>query len=322
MIARLFKWLLPVWARPDHPLMRYEVSHHGPSRSRRVAVVQLAALLAALAGAALAYAMIADLPASGLSLSAMIWQSLYFPALVLQWITLVAALALGAAAVEGERSRKTWDNLRVTEAGAGAALRARWVGILYRLRLPILAILLLRLALVLGMLADLTAFGGHYAQMLGANASPPLPDSRLSLLYICLTITVNLLLPPAAIASTAAFGILIAVWVKERVYAVMIQVALAAAQLAFVAGSILFIASILGGAAALPAHLELMLFCAYSGLGDWGLLLAQLGSLGEIWHRLPYGVNISIALTALMFGQGILADGLIGLAERLAERQN
>ena len=86
---------------------------------------------------------------------------MYFPALALQAITFVLALALGAAAVDAERSRKTWDKLRATEAGAGLALRARWLGILYRLRAPIALILLLRLLLALAALIELTAFGGH-----------------------------------------------------------------------------------------------------------------------------------------------------------------
>ena len=60
-------------------------------------------------------------------------------------------------------------------------------------------------------------------------------------------------------------------------------------------------------------------FSAYSSFADWGLLLAQLGSLGEIWHRLQFGANIGVALALTIFLLGILADALMGLAERLAE---
>ena len=38
------------------------------------------------------------------------------------------------------------------------------------------------------------------------------------------------------------------------------------------------------------------LFFGYIAFGDWGLLLAQLGSLGEIWHRVPYGATIIVGL--------------------------
>ena len=319
MITRLLRWLLPVWARPDHPLVQYELSHLGQSRTRRAFLLQVVALLLLLGGTAVAYAAVTDLPPSGTSVSASVWQSLYFPTLALQLITFILALSLGAASVEGERSRKTWDNLRVTEAGAGQALRARWVGILYRLRAAITAILLVRLVLILGMLTELTAFGGLYVEMLGAHATPPLPDPRLGLLHITVIMTVSLLLPIAMIALAAVLGILLSVSVRERIYAVVIQMVIVAAQLVFVAAAAVVIAQILHADAAISENAEFLLFFAYSSFADWGLLLAQLGSLGEIWHRLQFGANIGVALALTIFLLGILADALMGLAERLAE---
>ena len=114
---------------------------------------------------------------------------------------MIMALTLGASAVGGERSRKTWDNLRVTEFGAGLALRARWAGILYRLRAPITLILLVRFLLIAGILYDLTAFGGLYPKILGAQAKPPLPEWRLDLLLIAFAVTVNILLPILQVAA-------------------------------------------------------------------------------------------------------------------------
>ena len=319
MWPRLFRWLLPEWARPDHPLVQYELSHHGPGRSRRAFLLQLTALLMLLAGAAAIYAVATDLSPKEMNLSALLWQSLYFPTLALQLITFVLALSLGAGSVEGERSRKTWDNLRVTEAGAGQALRARWVGILYRLRAPIAAIALVRLVFVVNMLAEMTAFGGLYVEMLGAQAKPPLADPRLGLLHITLIMTVSLLQPLVAVALAAVAGILLTVAIRERIYTVLIQLVIVAAQLVFVAAAALAIASILRGDAEISAEAEYLLLLAYTGLGDWALLPAQLGSLGEIWHRLPHGANISLALAALLFLLGVVSDAMMRLAERLAE---
>ena len=168
-----------------------------------------------------------------------------FPTLCLQLITLIVALSLGAASVDAERSRKTWDNLRVTEGGAGMALRARWIGILYRLRVPIAAILLVRLVFSLGTLIDLTAFGGLYAEMLSANASPPLADWRLGLLLIAMTLTANIVLPLVMIASAAALGILLSVAVKERIYGAVMQLLLVVMQVVFVIAAAAGISQIL-----------------------------------------------------------------------------
>ena len=222
MISRLRDWL-PTSARLRNPLLRYELAK-SPGRAAGASFVrQLVALLLLLGAASALYAG-AFGPGDAGGLSALLWESLYFPTLALQVITVVLALALGAASVDAERSRKTWDSLRVTEAGAGLALRARWLGILYRLRAPVAAIVLLRLLLALGTLLDLTAFGGHYVSMLSANATPPLGDWRSGLLLIALSMALNLAQPLVMIASSAALGLFLSVAVVERLYGAVIQI--------------------------------------------------------------------------------------------------
>ncbi len=310
----LSEWLLPAWARSCHPLLHYELSHFQARDERR----QFAALSLLLGGAAIG-ALAALSPDERLNLTSLVWQSLYLPALILQLFTMIMALTLGAAAVGGDRRRKTWDALRATEFGAGLALRARWAGIVYRLRAPIAVMLLARLILVAGMLYDLTAFGGLYAQMLGAEARPRLPDWRADLLLIALAMTVNLALPVLQIAAVAAFGILLSVAVRERFYALVILTLVIALQLALTAAGAFTIVQALGSGAPSTTDLPYALVLGYSVFGDWGLLLAQLGSLGEIWHRASYGSTISLALMLWVFGLGLAADGMMLLAGRLSE---
>ena len=318
-MRKLRDWLLPEWAGPDHPLLQYELSHFRGNGRRPGLIVQLVTLSILLGGSAALYSATLFSPATGTNLTGLIWQSLYYPILVLQLLTMIMALALGAAAVGGERSRKTWDNLRVTEFGAGLALRARWAGILYRLRAPITLILLARCVLIVGILYDLTAFGGLYAQMLGAQARPPLPEWRLDLLLIALLVTVTILLPFLQIASVAAFGILLSVAVRERIYAAVIQMLVAAVQLAFAVAGAFTIAQMIRSNSPAASDWSYALFLGYTAFGDWGLLLAQLGSLGEIWHRVPFGASISFALMLLLMALGLAADGMMWLAARLSE---
>ncbi len=313
-------WLPPSWARSRHPLLQYQLSQFRAGGRRRF-FLQLALLAVLLGGGSALYAATLLQPESGANLSRIAWQCLYFPTLVLQLLTAIMALALGAATVGGERSRKTWDKLRVTELGAGLALRTRWVGILHRLRAPICLILLVRFLLVAALFYDLTAFGHLYPQILGAAARPPLPEWRLDLLLIALAVTVAILLPGLQIAAGAAFGILLSVALRTRIYTTVVLMLAIAAQLAAAGAGALLLAELIRGGLIMPSGWLYALAVFGSAFGDWGLHLAQLSRLGEIWQRVSYGSTISLALMILLAALGLAADGMLALAARLAERR-
>ena len=321
MISRM-RNLLPSRARLRlrNPLLHYELAKAQGRPTGGGFALQLSTLILLLAVAAALYAAAFDLSDTG-NLSTLIWQSLYFPSLVLQVITLNLALLLGAASVDGERSRKTWDNLRATETGASLALRARWLGILYRLRAPIAAIMLLRLLLALSALLDLSAFGGHYVKMLSAEAAPALGDWRLGLLLIALNLSLSLAQPLVMIASAAVLGLFLSVTVAERVYSAALQIALVALVAAFVLLASAGAADIVGGRLIMSEAAQFLLVLVYSSYGDWGLLQAQLSGLGAVWRDVPAGAFISLGMAALLVLQALIAEGLMSLAERFSERR-
>lgn len=321
MISRL-RSLLPAWARlpTRNPLLPYELAKAQGRTAGRGFALQLTALVLLLGLAAAIYASALGAGDSG-NLSTQLWRSFYFPALALQVITLILALLLGAASVDAERGRKTWDNLRATETGASMALRARWLGILYRLRAPIAVIMLIRLLLALGALVDLTAFGGRYVQMLSAEAAPALGDWRIGLLLIALSIALTLAQPLVMIGSATALGLFLSVTVRERLYAAVLQTALVALMAAFVLLSSAGAVQVLQGRLILSEAAQFLLVLAYSSYGDWGLLLAELGSLGAVWRVAPAVVFISPGLATLLLLQALFADGLMSLAERISERR-
>lgn len=315
---KALRFLLPDWARPENPILQYELAHAKQPASRRRRFVQLLVIALMLGVPGHLYAThIHDAPAG--SISDLAWRSLYFPTLLVQVATAVTALSLGIGSVGQERSRQTWDHLRATAVGASLTLRTRWIAILYRLRAPLLAILLVRLILLIAMLYDLAAFGGLYVEMLSRNATPTLADWRIGWLVIALLMTVSLLLPFTMIAVSGGIGLLISVAVKDRVYIVMAQVTLVLAQAALAVGTHLAVSQVLRGSLRLSDGALFALFLGYSGLGDWGLLFAQLGSLGEIWALVPYGIFIGVGLMAWMLLQAAAADGILWLAGRLAE---
>ncbi len=314
-MLRTISWLRPTWLASAYPLLQYELS--AAQRQRRRFAWQFCLLTLLLAGAAWFYgALVPDPAANSVE---RLWQSLYYPLLLLQGLTLLGAFMLGAASVPGQRRHKTWDTLRATESGAALALRARWLAILYRLRAPIAALLLARLIFAAGLLSELTAFGGLYAQLLAERAQPPLADWRLALPLIALNLSLNFLLPLLLPATAAALGILLSVALKERIYLTTAQILFVAAALTLLPSAAIAVNQMLSYAGSQFDSVTFALFLAYSGGGDWGLLLMQLGSVGELWQRLPGGIYLGFGLSLQVVLQAAATDGMLGLAARLAE---
>ena len=310
-MTRLLRWLLPGWARHEDALLRYQLARHlhGRGSAWQVALWLLALALAALA-------MDLAFPAEG-NLAARIWRGSRFPLLALQTGVLSAAFVWGAAAVSGQRSRKTWDSLRATEDGVALALRLRWLGILFRLRASIAAILLLRLVFCAAMLVELAAYRRHHASMLGMQASPPVAETWQVLMLIAAMLAALLLLPLTALGLMTALGMLLAAAIRERVFAGVAQILVLAAQLILV----------VAGAASVMQDLHLPVEAAWAwqaawgAFGDWALSLAHLRELGEMWAELPYGAWMGAALLALALLQAFATDGMLWLAGRIAERR-
>lgn len=312
MAKILLDWLLPGWARRNSALLRHQLAN---TSGRFGALLQATGWLLAIGLAALC---IDALSPTDANMGARIWRGSHLPLLALQTGTWVVAFVLGGGTVGRQRSRKTWDSLRATEAGVALELRMRWLGILLRLRAPIAAILLVRLLYCLGMWVDLSAFGGHHGSMLARQALPPLPDSWLALPLIAATMAALLLLPLGAIGLGAALGILLSVLIRERLFAALAQVLIVSAQLIWVvAGSL----QIHIGWLQLPGEAQFAWQLLYGALGDWGLSLAQLSNLGELWSSVPHGAGLGPVLLGMALAAGMVADGLLWLAAQLGERR-
>ena len=314
-MARLFAWLLPDWARHNSALLRYQLPGAAQGRA---APLHTALLIAFIALAALA---IDALALNEGNLLARLWQGSRYPLLALQLATLAAAFGMGGAAVTAQRSRKTWDSLRATQAGAALSLRMGWLGTLFRLRAPIAAILLVRLFYCLGMLLEMPALGGQYASMLAMQAQPPLTNAQLAPALIGALLAAELLLPISALGMAAAGGILLAVALRARVYAAVTQTLLLAAWLGLVALGEVAVGQLAAGGLPLAGWASLALLAAYSAFGDWGLSLAHLQGVGAAWAHQPHSAGIGLVVLLLALAQGLAADGMLKLAEALAERR-
>lgn len=319
-MPELRKRLLPDWARPDHPILQYELAQRRLVGSRRKGLLQLFLLGLLLGSGGYLYASATTADTRAENLADFLWRGLYMPALLVQTATVLAALAFGIGAIEADRNRQTWDSLRVTTLGAGMMLRARWMSILYRLRAPIIALLLARLVLQVGMIANMTAFGGGYLRVLGSSILGASADLWITLPLVILLMTVQTLLPLAMVGAAGAFGLLISVAIKQRLFAISIQLLLSVALVAAVSGGLFAVTSALQGELIPSDGLQFFLFLGYSGFADGGMVLANLGSLGAVWKMLPQGGYLSIGLLLVLALQASAIEACLGLAIRLSER--
>jgi hypothetical protein len=310
---------LPDWARPNHPILQYELAPLKQVESRKTRFLKILILALILGLGGYLYATTIYVSPTQNNITDLAWRTLYFPTLLIQVITSILALSLGISSVGQERHNRTWDNLRATEIGAELTLRTRWIAILYRLRAPIIAILLVRVVLLIGLLYDITAFGGLYPEMLTQNLTPIVADARIGLVVLVFIMTATMLLPITMIASSAGIGLLISVGIKNRTYSATLQAILILIQLLVTIGLLIALSQFLLGQLDLTGSALFTLFMGYSSFGDWGLLFLQLGSVGEIWAIVPYGIFIGIGLVVLMLIQSAVTDGMLWLAVKLSE---
>ena len=247
---------------------------------------------------------------------------LFWPIFAIQIILSISALAMTVGVIGEEKRRQTWDHLRTTTEGASLAIRARWSAVVfYRLRSPMIIVMLARVVLIGAMLYDLTAFRGDYLNNLTVNITPELP-LPVAVMLLALTMTASFLLPFTSVGFDAAVGLLVSTVVQQRVYVTLVQIALISVRVAIILGLLLGVTQFrTGGLELSNVNLWLLLF-AFAALGDWSLSILHLGYFGAVvWIDVEYSILIGAALLVFVFVQTLITDGLLALAVRRAERR-
>lgn len=323
MILQRITGQLPPWARADHPLLRYELARAAGQLSRRARYLRalwivLLALALAGGGYLIATGFLQQPPGQNLTESAL--NILFWPLLVAQLLLSVLALALTGSAISEEIRRQTWDNLRATAGGAELTIRTRWASVFYRARGLLGVLLGLRVLLIGGILFDLTAFQGRYLDLLINGIVPDVPVLVAALL-LSFTMTASLLLPLTAVGFDAAVGLLIATVFQQRTYAILAQIIYMLFRLTLLVGLVFAVTQFINGDLAASDAGAWFLVSGFAALGDWGLAFLNLGFYGEIWATVPYGIFMGLALLVFSLIQAALADAIVALAIRQAERR-
>jgi hypothetical protein len=322
-MVRVFVGQLPPWARRDHPVLRHElgITARPAWRSRylRALGVVVAAVLLLLLGAAIATDLFRR-PAGQTPVETINYV-LFWPLLIVQLIMSVIALTSTSSFVSDVIRRQNWDNLRATEQGAEMSMRARWVAVFYRYR-GLLAVILLSRALLIGlMLWELTAFQGRYLDLLINGIVPDVPLVA-AVLLVSFTMTAALLLPLTSVGFDASIGLMISALVQQRTYSTLLQAVFIFVRVIVTAllllGATLFLqGQVLQSADAVAWGVMAL----YGAVGDWGLAFLHLGRNSEIWATIPYGIMLGLALLIFALVQAAVADRLLLLAVRQAQKK-
>lgn len=323
MIRRLFGEL-PHWAKPQHPLLRYELYRTRGGESWTARIFRIASWVIFLTFLVMVGYGIATerfQTSAGFNPTEAIWRTLFIPLLGLQIVVRLMAISLGIGAISDERQRQTWDNMRATEHGAELTLRTRWVAMFYRMRGLMVALMAARVVLLGTILFELTAFRGTFLDILVARSDPPV-SLFVGVVLLAATLTAAFLMPISAIGVDIAIGLWISTTIKQRAFGVILQILVIAARVIVFAALLYGVLIFLNGDWQGSPSEAWALLGAWSAFGDWGITLLQLSQTGQlIWSQVPYSIFYGVLLLLVMIVQVSVASGLLTLAMRAAERR-
>lgn len=322
MIIQRFTGQLPLWARTDHPILRYELARverlNTRARLMRALWVVLLAIVLFGGGYLIATGFLQQPP--GQNPTEIALNVLFWPMLTVQILVSVLSVALTGNTIAEEIRRQTWDNMRATEAGAELTVRTRWAAVFYRIRGLLAVVILIRLVLIGGILYDLTAFQGRYLDLL-INGIVPDVALPVAALLLAFTMTACLLFPLTAVGFDAVVGMLIATSLQQRTYAVLAQILYVVFRLALLIALAFAVTQSVNGALVTTDFGAWALSLGFAGFGDWGLTFLNLGFYGERWATVPFGIFLGLALLLLSLGLAAFTDWLMVIAIRQAERR-
>jgi hypothetical protein len=325
--------LLPAWARPTNPVLRYIIQRE---RRRQNATVRLIGLVLALATVGgvflLSYELYRNDQLTALTRNGEsgLYTVLYVPLLMLQFSVVMSgsslALSLGLTSpmTPVEQRRETWEMVKVTPYGAELSVRSRWAGVYYFVAWMLGVLTLLRAVLIGQMLADLLHSESYDLAAYTTGITPGVP-SWASALVLALFMLAALLQPVIMLGLNAALSLFLSTSIRS---ALLLRVVLGVVSLVELA---VFMAAVTAGILALEvdpmmSHITLsplqrwLSLLSFALVGDQSLRFLNLRSFTDTWARLDYGIGLGVAIPLVLLLEFLIAVGLVKLAGRRAAR--
>jgi hypothetical protein len=309
----LRRWLgeVPRWAQNDQMALRQEIMRYMPrlsARRRWVLFIQLVLAISVLiiAGYLIATGLLRE--SGGDTLMQRVWNTLYFPILLVQGAVLVMAFLEPTATLE----RTTLDEtLKTTPSGIGLWVRAKWLGGYLRVYRLLALVILARIVLLVMLLLEVTTMRGSYLDLVMQLQVEPSVPQLLGLMIMALNIMGAFLLPLTSVGLDVALGMWVGNQAKERTLALVGQASLLLLRLFIMLGALWLMARVLNNELLIGDSGAGVVYIGYTIWGDMGLSLLNLTLSGEIWGRVPYSVLVSVVLVAIIFLQVGLTEWLL-----------
>jgi hypothetical protein len=311
MLSRFITRQLPLWGRPEHPIMRYMLGYHQtPRRQALIQTVLVLLLVAVSVGVSYAYV------ASTTEETPSYREFMYYPLVGAGILAQLLALTITVNWVALERQKETWETLQITTHGAEIGARARWMLVFYRLA-PLLALIFVgRMGYVAALLQDITDFEGRAIDVRIIGISPEV-TLEVAVFILAAFITAALIQPFVSLGLDAAIGLFIGATTKRRAAGILTTVTLMGvrAALSFVAlqsGGLIISAN-----GTTPEIIDMSAAEAWGRTllmatqGDWSLRLLSLETLGNLWADLDEGIYLGLVILGLVVVQAVLANLLV-----------
>ncbi len=325
--------MLPDWMSRDHPVTRMVLRHApmtSPHRWARWIGGGLGALYIALitASSVMAYW---NGALDELFLKGEAWWFVvaYFPLLLLQAGLLMGAprqvfgLGLTLSGTPADVQRESWEMVKVTSDGASLVTHARWIALLYRVRILLTAILGLRLLFALIIVFQMVVSWDRLDMALGVGA-PGLPPLLGWILVLVLVVGTQVIFPALLLFATS-YGVFVSTVISHQRRGLLIVIHQGIVFVALLA----FSATMLIGWIALFPHQwaasyreDWRIGSVFAMLvtGDQGLRLLSWETLLKIISGVDYGIWLGVPLLALALALIVWSIGLLRWSARRAAR--
>ena len=316
--------LLPVWARPGHPVLRYIVQRERRRWGLRVRIAMSVLgllMMAGLAGFGYRLYTAGELDPLLDEGATTFFTVAYLPLLLVQvsmaltGMTLVTALGLTSPLTSLDQQRETWELAKSTTRGAEIVMGARWVGVYYYMGSSLLVMVALRVVFAGQLVADLLA--DDFSLSAALKGSTPAVSSSLAVALLLLHAVAVSIQPLVLIGLNAALGLYISTFISHQLFMRMAMTVLLVVQFifnlfAFLIGTVVFDANpqigIYGQMEPGQRWGGLFLMSAY---GDLGLRGMNLGSFARMWEVADYALLLGPALALLLILEIVLICWLL-----------
>jgi hypothetical protein len=319
-IQDYFYTQLPVWARPNNPVLRYMLHREDRRRnsiSRWLTRVLAGATMIGLF--ALSYwAYQQDRPLGlDAARSSALYTVLYFPLVIIQFFTLLVALSSTSNMLADEHQRGTWEPVKITSHGAELSIRARWAAVFYRMRWWLAALVVARVVFLGQMLIDLTDYQGYHLDLYITGITPEV-SLEAAVLLLAALMTAALIQPFVLIGLNAAVGLTLSTVVSNRYLAPLARVVVVLVELGLFSAALLATDVSSRVTAYMPSgdQWDDQFFMALAG--DQSLRLLDLRTTFETWADAEYGILLGAAILGTVLILAALTNGMLWWGARRA----